>query len=224
MEQVYLLMTRSLHASRRQNQIVETTMINFLTNLFNKETQPKSKSNPNKDYWEERYLEERKKVIAKIEELKKVYKEEADIYLKEVNRVMENEMNSATSETEKYNLSAINSDVNERTFKDGMVPKKIRIYNYLKNLAETAQEHDISLVEDILDMIISCQKEENIEKNHAEWMDSQKDKVIKKLIKLMDREKELNEREAKIIKIEAAQKILNSNLLDEINNEGYKND
>ena len=55
-------------------------------------------------------------------------------------------------------------------------------------------------------------------------MDSQKDKVIKKLIKLMDREKELNEREAKIIKIEAAQKILNSNLLDEINNEGYKND
>lgn len=199
-------------------------MINFLTNLFNKETQPKSKSNPNKDYWEEQYLEERKKVIAKIEELKKVYKEEANIYLKEVNRVMVNEMNSATSETKKYNLSAINSDVNETTFKKGMVPKKIRIYNYLKNLAETAQEHDISLVEDILDMIISYQKEENIKNSHRNWMEEQRENIKKFKEDLNSKEKELNEREAKIIKIEAAQKILNSNLVDKINSEGDKND
>lgn len=199
-------------------------MINFLINLFNKETQPKSKSNPNKDYWEERYLEERKKVIAKIEELKKVYKEEADIYLEEVNRVMENEMNSATSETEKYNLSAINRDVNKSTFKDGMVSTKIRIYNYLKNLAETAQEYDISLVEDILDMIISYQKEENIENSHRNWMKEQRENIKKFREDLNSKVKELNEREAKIIKIEAAQKILNSNLVDKINSEGDKND
>ena len=35
---------------------------------------------------------------------------------------------------------------------------------------------------------------------------------------------DIEEREAKIIKIEAAQKILNSNLVDKINNEGAKND
>lgn len=199
-------------------------MINFLINLFNKETQPKSKSNSNKDYWEERYLKERKKVIAKIEELKKVYKEEADIYLKEVNRAMENEMNSATSETKKYNLIARNLDVNESTFKNGMVSKKIRIYNYLKNLAETAQEYDISLVENILDMIISCQKEENIENSHRNWMEEQRENIKKFREDLNSKEKELNEREAKIIKIEAAQKILNSNLVDKINSEGDKND
>lgn len=191
-------------------------MTNFFKKLFTQETQIKSSSDTNDDYWTKYYIEERKKLISKIEELKKVFKEEADIYLKEENRVMENKMNSATSETEKYNLSAINSDVNERTFKDGMVPKKIRIYNYLKNLAETAQEHDIYLVEQILDIFISYGKDKNIENSHKNWMEEQKNYVIKVKEELRKKEKELQEREANIVKIEASHKILNSELVDKL--------
>ena len=187
-------------------------MTNFFKKIFTQET-----------HWTEYYIEERKRLISKIEELKKVYKEEADIYLKEENRVMVNKMNSATSETEKYNLSAINSDVNERTFKDGMVPKKIRIYNYLKNLAETAQDHDIYLVETILDILVSYGKEKNIENSHKnwmeeqiDWMEEQKNYVIKVKEELRKKEKELQEREANIVKIEASHKILNSELADKL--------
>lgn len=180
-------------------------MTNFFKKLFTQET-----------HWTEYYIEERKKLISKIEELKKVYKEEADIYLKEENRVMKNKMNSATSETEKYNLSAINSDVNERTIKDGMLGTKIRIYNYLKNLAETAQEDDIYLVEKILDIFISYGKENNIENSHKNWMEEQKNYVIKAQEHLKIKEKELQEREANIVKIEASHKILNSELADKL--------
>jgi len=185
-------------------------MINFFKKIFTQETQA------NEDYWTKYYIEERKKLIAKIEELKKVYEEESHIYLKEENRVMVNKMNSATSETEKYNLSAINSDVNERTFKDGMVPKKIRIYNYLKNLAETTQEHDTDLVETILDIFISYGKQKNIQNSHKNWMEEQKDCVIKAQEHLKIKEKELQEREANIAKIEASHKILNSELADKL--------
>ena len=192
-------------------------MTNFFKKIFTQETQT------NDDYWTKYYIEERKKLISKIEELKKVYKEEADIYLKEENRVMENKMNNATSETEKYNLSAINSDVNERTFKDGMLGTKIRIYNYLKNLAETAHEHDIYLVETILDIFISYGKEKNIENSHKnwmeeqkDWMEEQKDYIIKIKEELRKKEKELQEREANIVKIEASHKILNSELADKL--------
>ena len=180
-------------------------MTNFFKKIFTQGT-----------HWTEYYIEERKRLISKIEELKKVYKEEADIYLKEENRVMENKMNSATSETEKYNLSAINSDVNERTFKDGMLGTKIRIYNYLKNLAETAQDHDIYLVETILDILVSYGREKNIENSHANWMGEQRDYLVKVKEELRKKEKELQEREANIVKIEASHKILNSELADKL--------
>lgn len=185
-------------------------MTNFFKKILTQETQT------NEEYWTKYYLVERKKLISKIEELKKVYKEEADIYLKEENRVMENKMNNATSETEKYNLSAINSDINERTFKDGMLVTKIRIYNYLKNLAETAQENDIYLVETILDIFISYGKEKNIENSHKNWIEEQKDCIIKAKEELRKKEKELQEREANIVKIEASHKILNSELADKL--------
>ena len=180
-------------------------MTNFFKKIFTQET-----------HWTEFYIEERKRLISKIEELKKVYKEEADIYLKEENRVMENKMNNASSETEKYNLDAINSVVNERTIKDGMLSKKIRIYNYLKNLAETAQEHDIYLVKQILDIFISYGKDKNIENSHANWMGEQRDYLIKVKEELRKKEKELQEREANIAKIEASHKILNSELVDKL--------
>ena len=153
-------------------------MTNFFKKIFIQET-----------HWTEFYIEERKRLISKIllEELKKVYKEEADIYLKQKNKV-----------------------------NDEILETKIRIYNYLKNLAETAQEHDIYLVETILDIFISYGKQKNIENSHKNWMEEQKDYVIKAQKHLKIKEKELQEREANIVKIEASHKILNSELADKL--------
>ena len=184
-------------------------MINFFKKIFTQETH-------NEDYWTKYYIEERKKLISKIEELKKVYKKEADIYLELEDRVIKNKMNNASSETEKYNLSEKNSWINETIFKNGMLPKKIEIYDYLKNLAETAQEHDIYLVKQILDIFISYGKDKNIENSHANWMGEQRDYLIKVKEELRKKEKELQEREANIAKIEASHKILNSELVDKL--------
>ena len=151
-------------------------MTNFFKKLFTQET-----------HWTEFYIEERKRLISKIEELKKVYKKESDIYLKQKNKV-----------------------------NDEILETKIRIYNYLKNLAETAQEHDISLVENILDILVSYGKQKNIENSHKNWMEEQKDCVIKAKEHLKIKEKELQEREANIVKIEASHKILNSELADKL--------
>ena len=151
-------------------------MKNLFKNLFTQET-----------HWTEFYIEERKRLISKIEELKKVYKEESDIYLKQKNKV-----------------------------NDEILETKIRIYNYLKNLAETAQEHDTDLVENILDIFISYGKEKNIQNSHKNWMKEQKDYVIKAQEHLKIKEKELQEREANIVQIEASHKILNSELADKL--------
>ena len=151
-------------------------MTNFFKKLFTQET-----------HWTEFYIEERKRLISKIEELKKVYKEESDIYLKQKNKV-----------------------------NDEILETKIRIYNYLKNLAETTQEHDIYLVEKILDILVSYGKEKNIENSHKNWMEEQRDYIIKVKEELRKKEKELQEREANIVKIEASHKILNSELADKL--------
>ena len=151
-------------------------MTNFFKKIFIQET-----------HWTEFYIEERKRLISKIEELKKVYKKESDIYLKQKNKV-----------------------------NDEILETKIRIYNYLKNLAETTQEHDIYLVENILDILVSYGKEKNIENSHKNWMEEQKDYIIKVKEELRKKEKELQEREANIVKIEASHKILNSELADKL--------
>ena len=183
-------------------------MINILKKLFThettQETQTKSSYNKNEDYWIQHYIEERKKLIDKIEELKKVFKVEADIYIE-------------TADDKNHPFI-------KNLYKDEMMPKSLTFYNYLSNLAETTRDGHIYLVEKILDIIISHKKEENVENSHRNLMSEQREYIEKRKEVLKHKEKELNEREAKIIKIEAAQKILNSNLVDKINNEGEKND
>ena len=175
-------------------------MKNFFKKLFTQEVkqeaQPKSNYNNKKDYWTEYYIEERKKLIAKIEELKKVYKIEADIYIKTADDT--------------------NHPFLQDLYKDEMMPKSLRFYNYLSNLAETTQEHNIYLVEKILDTIISHKKEENVENSHQNWMFEQRENIEKRKEVLKHKEKELEKREANIVKIEASQIILNSELAKEL--------
>lgn len=163
-------------------------MTNFFKKLFTQETtqetQPKSNCNNKKDYWTEYYIEERKKLIAKIEELKKVYKVEADIYIETADDT--------------------NHPFLQDLYKDEMMPKSLRLYNYLSNLTETAQEHDIWVVEKILDIIISHKKEKNVENSHWNWMSEQRENIKKRKEVLSHKEKELEEREANIVKIEAS--------------------
>ena len=174
-------------------------MTNFFKKLFTQETtqkttqetQPKSNCNNKKDYWTEYYIEERKKLIAKIEELKKIYKVEADIYI---------EKNIKTSDNMSDSMDAFLQDL----YRDEMLPKSLRFYNYLSNLTETAQEHDIWVVEKILDIIISHKKEENIDNSHRNWMSEQREYIEKRKEVLKHKEKELEEREANIVKIEAS--------------------
>tara|TARA_R110000868_G_scaffold358354_1_gene620067 strand:+ start:50 stop:652 length:603 start_codon:yes stop_codon:yes gene_type:complete len=195
-------------------------MKNLFKKLFTQETtqetQPKSSYDRNEDYWKQHYIEERKKLIDKIEELKKVYKVEADIF---------KEKNIKTSDS----MDAFIQDL----YKDEMMPKSLRFYNYLSNLAETTQNNNIYLVEKILDIIISHKKEENIDNSHRNWMSEQREYIEKRkeVLKhkekeleefdfnkevLKHKEKELEEREANIVKIEASQIILNSELAKEL--------
>ena len=94
-------------------------MTNFFKKLFTQEVkqeaQPKSNYNNKKDYWTEYYIEERKKLIAKIEELKKVYKVEADIYIK-------------TADDKNHPFL-------QDLYKDEMMPKSLIFYNYLSNFS-----------------------------------------------------------------------------------------
>ena len=179
-------------------------MKNLFKKLFLQETQTKSSYNKNEDYWKQHCIEERKKLIDKIEKLKKIYKVEADIYIETADDA--------------------NHPFIQNLSKDEMMPKSLLFYNYLLNLAVTTQDGDIYLVEKILDIIISHKKEENVENSHRNWMSEQREYIEKRKEFLKHKEKELEEREANIVKIEAAQKILNSNLVDKINNEGDKND
>ena len=175
-------------------------MTNFFQKLFTQETtqetQPQSNCNNKKDYWTEYYIEERKKLIAKIEELKKVYKVEADIYIETADDT--------------------NHPFIQDLYKDEMMPKSLIFYNYLSNLAETTQDNDIYLVEKILDIIIWHKKEENIDNSRRNWMSEQKEYIEKLKKDLKHKEKELEEREANIVKIEASQIILNSELAKEL--------
>ena len=184
-------------------------MTNFFKKLFTQEVkqeaQPKSNCNNKKDYWTEYYIEERKKLIAKIEELKKVYKVEVDIFI---------EKNIKTSDNMSDSMNAFLQDL----YRDEMLPKSLRFYNYLSNLAETTQEHNIYLVEKILDTIISHKKEENVENSHRNWMSEQRENIDKLEKDLKEKEKELEKREANIVKIEASQIILNSELAKELTN------
>ena len=171
-------------------------MTNFFKKLFTQETQSKSNCDIKKDYWTEYYIEERKKLIAKIEELKKVYKVEADIYIETADDT--------------------NHPFIQDLYKNEMLPKTIIFYNYLLNLAKTTQDNNIYLVEKILDIIISHKKEENVENSHRNWMSEQKEYIEKLKKDLKHKEKELEEREANIVKIEASQIILNSELAKEL--------
>lgn len=187
--------------------IWEIKMINILKKLFFQNSQI---SQETAEKQEQEQIKQ-KELQDKIEELEKVFHEEAIIYQQREYR--ETMLGSEEMSSLYYNH-----------FQQYLLPKTERIFNHIIDHSKTISINNIWLFMSILDMIISYQKKENIEKNHAEWMDSQKDNITRNLTKLKEREKELNKREAEIIKIEAAQKILNSNLLEKIHNEGDKND
>lgn len=177
-------------------------MINILKKLFFQNSQI---SQETAEKQEQEQIEQ-KKLQDKIKELEKVFREEALI--------------SQQREYEAGKSSVLYDDY----FKQYLLPKTKRIFNYIINHSKTISTDDIFLFMSILDMIISYQKEENIENSHRNWMKEQRENIKKFREDLKSKEKELNEREVKIIKIEAAQKILNSNLVDKINSEGDKND
>lgn len=71
--------------------------------------------------------------------------------------------------------------------------------------------------------------QETAEKKEQEQIEQKREYIVtmlesEKRLFLYEELKKVFRDEAKIIKIEAAQKILNSNLLDKINNQGDKND
>ena len=196
-------------------------MKNFFKKLFTQETtqetQPKSSYDRNEDYWKQHYIEERKKLIDKIEELKKVYNKEKNIYQEQTFKEMEaKEMEAEKNNAVSYSMLQIHSSIAEDLYKNDLLPKSLRFYNYLSNLAETTQDNNIYLLEKILDTIISHKKEENVENSHRNWMSEQKEYIEKRKKDLKHKEKELEEREVNIVKIEASQIILNSELAKEL--------
>lgn len=171
----------------------------------------------NENYWERKHLEEQKDLIDKIEKLKKTCEEEAKIHQQERDIHMEAEYKSASSESRKETILFMNSHINNTLYEDGMLPKTLKIYNYLLDLAKTNK--NTWVLEKILDIIILHKEEENIEKSHRNWMSEQKDNIKMFQQELEQKQQELELREAKIIKIESAQKILNSELVEKINKE-----
>jgi hypothetical protein len=171
----------------------------------------------NENYWERKHLEEQKDLIDKIEKLKKTCEEEAKIHQQERDIHMEAEYKSASSESRKETILFMNSHINNTLYEDGMLPKTLKIYNYLLDLAKTNK--NTWVLEKILDIIILHKEEGNIEKSHKNWMSEQKDNIKMFQQELEQKQQELELREAKIIKIESAQKILNSELVEKINKE-----
>jgi hypothetical protein len=171
----------------------------------------------NEDYWEKKHLEEQKDLIDKIEKLKKTCEEEAKIHQQEGDMRMRAEYKSGSSESRKETILFMNSHINNTLYEDGMLPKTLTIYNYLLDLAKTNK--NTWVLEKILDIIILHKEEGNIEKSHKNWMSEQKDNIKMFQQELEQKQQELELREAKIIKIESAQKILNSELVEKINKE-----
>jgi hypothetical protein len=130
---------------------------------------------------------------------------------------MQAKCDNTSSESEKKSIILDNSRIINTLYKDGMLPKTLLMYNYLSDLAKANK--DLWVLENIVDIIILNQEEKNIEKSHQNWMFEQKNNIKKFQQELKQKQQELELREAKIIKIEASQKILNSELVEKINKE-----
>jgi hypothetical protein len=169
------------------------------------------------DYWKERHLQEQKNLIDKIQKLKEKFIEEANIDAQARHNNMQAKCDNTSSESEKKSIILDNSRIINTLYKDGMLPKTLLMYNYLSDLAKANK--DLWVLENIVDIIILNQEEKNIEKSHQNWMFEQKNNIKKFQQELKQKQQELELREAKIIKIEASQKILNSELVEKINKE-----
>jgi hypothetical protein len=169
------------------------------------------------DYWKERHLQEQKNLIDKIQKLKEKFIEEANIDAQARHNNMQAKCDNTSSESEKKSIILDNSRIINTLYKDGMLPKTLLMYNYLSDLAKANK--DLWVLENIVDIIILNQEENNIEKSHQNWMFEQKNNIKKFQQELKQKQQELELREAKIIKIEASQKILNSELVEKINKE-----
>jgi len=169
------------------------------------------------DYWKERHLKEQKNLIDKIQKLKEKFIKEANIDAQARHNNMQAKCDNTSSESEKKSIILDNSRIINTLYKDGMLPKTLLMYNYLSDLAKANK--DLWVLENIVDIIILNQEEKNIEKSHQNWMFEQKNNIKKFQQELKQKQQELELREARIIKIEASQKILNSELVEKINKE-----
>ena len=169
------------------------------------------------DYWKERHLKEQQNLIDKIQKLKEKFIKEANIDAQARHNNMQAKCDNTSSESEKKSIILDNSRIINTLYKDGMLPKTLLMYNYLSDLAKANK--DLWVLENIVDIIILNQEEKNIEKSHQNWMFEQKNNIKKFQQELKQKQQELELREARIIKIEASQKILNSELVEKINKE-----
>lgn len=203
----------------------------FYYSITNKEIEiEKEKPTETNTTTEKKKNFEKERLLKDIEELRKIYAKKAQVYKEEAKAEISKQMARKKAECVKsYNDfwgEIYDREIKNLEAKEFANSTDKKLFNYILLQAEIIDDEMISIYAEIVKALIDY-KLRDIKNNHTRLCDKwHRDRQILEELQIKEiksnldkRQQELELREARIVKIESAQKILNSELVEKINKE-----